>query len=85
MYGSSGFYFLAEVFVCGFGQLFVFAFKPLKIRFSVKRKNKVLLSLCRLSGMGRTKTVTKNKTEGLVQGKGKKDRASLEVREVGIF
>ena len=32
-----------------------------------------------------TKTVTKNKTEGLAVGKGKKDHASLEVREAGIF
>jgi hypothetical protein len=53
-----GFYFLAEVFVGAIGQLFVFAFKPLKFNYSVKRKNN-RLRVCR------TKTVTENKTEGL--------------------
>jgi hypothetical protein len=38
MYGSLGFYFLAEVFVSAIGQLFVFAFKPLKISFQLKEK-----------------------------------------------
>jgi hypothetical protein len=66
-----------EVFVCGSGS-FLFFLLDLYFSYSTKRKNNVLL-------VGGTKTVTKNKTEGLAQGKGKKDRASLEVREAGIF
>jgi len=42
-------------------QLFVFSFNPLKINYSIRRKNNVLF-------WGRTKSMTEKITEGLASG-----------------